>query len=267
MSPLSPRRLVVALHADRAVWALHAGWLRGELGARGTEAVAEPGTAGVLAALAKSIAAANARGAGLAVLLSGEFARMLLVPWPAAVTENDEGEALARHYFKRVFGGDAESWAICFDAASDAGQRLACAIERPLLEGVLAAAKTSGMKLVSVQPLFGAVFNLWHGEFGGERSLFVAAEPGRWYSAEVERGEWAAVRYGRLEANTPEALAAVIERERALAGGDGVGVRLFAPEIGAPAAVPGLKRLAAAPRKGFAQERDAPYATLLGGLA
>lgn len=266
MSPLSPRRLVVALHADRAVWALHAGWLGGTLGARGTEPVAEPGTAGVLAALERSIATANARGAGLAVLLSGEFARLLLVPWPAAITEVDEGEALARHYFKRVFGADAENWAICFDAASDAGQRLACAIERPLLEGVLAAAQATGMKLASVQPLFGAVFNLWRGEFGSERSLFVAAEPGRWYSAQVERGEWAAVRYGRLEADTPEALGAVIERERALAGGDGVGVHLFAPEIGAPATLPGLRQLAAAPRDGFAQVRDATYAALLGGL-
>lgn len=266
MSPLSPRRLVVALHADRVVWAMHSGWLRGTLGARGTEPVAEPGTAGVLAALAKSIAAANTRRAGLAVLLSGEFARMLLVPWPAAITEDDEGEALARHYFKRVFGGDAEGWAICFDSGSDTGQRLACAMERPLMEGLHAAAKAARMKLVSVQPLFGAAFNLWRGDFGAERSLFVAAEPGRWYSAEIDRGEWAAVRYGRLEADTPEALAAVLERERALAGGEAVSVRLFAPEVGAPSASEALKRLVPAPRKGFAPERDAAYAALLGGL-
>lgn len=207
------KRLEVALSPAGAAWSAH--------GARG--AVAGAPAEAFAAALAAAPAARRVH-----VTLCGGLVHYLALPWPAEVTDEAEGMALAAHHFRRVFGDVAAGWAFRFDA-EDAGVRLACAAERTLLDMLHATARTAGRRIVSLQPFLAAAFNGWRGEFGKAGALFVTLEPGRWCAAQLGGGEWRALRSGRLEGEVAAALVELVARERALAGDAGLPVRVYAP--------------------------------------
>jgi hypothetical protein len=162
------------------------------------------------------------------VTLCGNLVHYLALPWPDAVADEAEGATLAAHHFRRVFGEAAEGWAIRFDA-EDAGVRLACAVEKELLEALQVAARAAGRRLDSVQPFLAAAFNGWRREFGKTRTLFVTLEPGRWCAAHLGGGDWRELRSGRLEGDEASALVGLIARETALAGDERLPVRVYAP--------------------------------------
>jgi hypothetical protein len=213
VSPSWLRRLEVALSPAGAAWACGA--------ARG-RCEGEPA-----AAFAAALAAAP-RARRVAVTLCGSLVHCLLVPWPAEIEDEAEGEALAGHHFRRVFGEQAAAWAIRVDAEEGAA-RLAFAAPRGLLEALRAGAAAASRRLVSVQPFLAASFNLWRREFGRAGALYVTLEPGRWCAALVAGGEWRAVRSGRLEGDAASALVELVARETALAGDPALPARVYAP--------------------------------------
>jgi hypothetical protein len=208
-----PRRLEVALTPARAAWA-----------ARGARGACDGAPA---AAFAAALAAAPAA-RRVDVTLCGGLVHYLALPWPDEVVEESESAAFAAHHFRRVFGDAAAGWAIRVDA-EEGSLRVACAVDRALLDGLGAAARAAGRRLAHVQPFLAAAYNGWRRDLGEASALFVTLEPGRWCAALLAAGEWRALRSGRLEGNIAAELVGLVARETAQAGDVNLPVRVYAP--------------------------------------
>ena len=77
---------------------------------------------------------------------------------PALRTE-DQWLALARHRLATVYGAQAAEWEVKLTATAPQGARLACAIERKLVESLAEKSVAAQVDLVSVQPFLVAGFN------------------------------------------------------------------------------------------------------------
>ena len=268
------RQLCAALFADRVAWAVRDGGLRSAISAQGAEAWTPPAGDSSwrpsFEALKDILRSRGAPRTELIALLSGRFARALLVPWPAEVQGESEGAALAEHHFRRVFGDDAAQWEIAFDRESDGALRLACAVERELLQALRALAAEAGVQLVSVTPLFVSGINLWRRKIGRKPTLFVLAEADRYCAAAFANGEWSALRCGRLGEGA-DSLSMAIERESVLAGAGELQILGYAPELPvatlSPELAPRFARLALADRPSVPAEIDPRAAFAVGALA
>jgi hypothetical protein len=266
-----PRRVCAALFADRVAWAARGGGPGRRVLAQGVEAVVESGDPpwhGAMLALGAVLRADAGPRSELVVLLSGQFVRPLLVPWPAEIAGDAEGTAFAAHHFRRVFGDDPSGWEIAFDLDADGPARLACAVERGLLAALRETAGAARARLVSVEPLLVSALNQWRRRIGRRPTLFLVAEAGRYCAAAFREGTWEALRCGRIAGNDAESLREALEREAALAGTGTLELLAYAPEHpeldSAPEMAHRLTRLA--PRAGAAPPRS-PAAFALGGLA
>lgn len=272
MSLLWPRRICAALFADRVAWALRPRGPGRRVLAQGIEAAASPaGDPPWQAALQalRSVLEANAgAGSELAVLLSGQYVRPLLVPWPAGINDDAEGAALVAHHFRRVFGDDPAAWEIAFDRDADGPARLACAIEQGLLEALRETAAAAHARLVSAEPLLVSALNRWRRRVGRKPTLFFVAEAGRYCAATFTDGTWQALRCGRLAGTDGDSLREALEREAALAGEAELELLAYAPQHppleAGPAVAPRLTRLAL--RGAPAEPPAGAVAFALGGL-
>lgn len=170
-----------------------------------------------LESFAQSLRAAARPPRNASVVVASELVRHLIVPWSDEIDDDAEGSALAVHHFHRVFGDAADDWIVRFDA-EETGARLACAIDRSLLEGMHAAARAANCRLASVRPFLVDAFNQWRREFSRRPALFLTLEAGRWSAVRIEGARWRALRGGRIEGEPATFVAKLIERERALAG-------------------------------------------------
>jgi hypothetical protein len=98
------------------------------------------------------------------------------------------------------------------------GARLACAVERELVEGVAAAFVAAGVKLVSAQPFLVAAFNRIRRTVGNGSCWIVVEERGRLTLALIQRGEWLAIRARRSDDRWRNLLPEILERETAFLG-------------------------------------------------
>ena len=268
------RRFSAALFADRVAWAVRDGGLRSTIVAQGVETIAAseggPPWLAAVEALATALGTSGKPRPELAVVLSGQFVRTLLVPWPAGIEGDAEGTALAGHHFQRVFGDDPAKWEIAFDRDAYGTARLACAVERELLAALRAAAGAAGVRLLSVTPLLVSSFNLWRRRIARGATLFVLAERGRYCAATLRDGAWTSVRCARLAGEGGGPLAEAIEREAGLAGDGGMQVLAYAPELPdfvvSPELAPRLTRLALGDRPGSPASTEPAAAFAVGTL-
>lgn len=267
-----PKRICAALFADRVAWAARARGPRRRALAQGVAAAAGLDVDTPWRAATRTLAAVLDANAGarseLVVLLSGQFVRPLLVPWPAEVADDTEGAALAAHHFGRVFGDDPSSWEIAFDRDADGPARLACAVERGLLAALRQIATGARVRLISVEPLLVSAFNRWGRRIGRGPTLFFVAEAGRYCAATFRGGAWQALRCGRLAGIDAGSLREALEREAALAGDEALELLAYAPEHPQldcePAFAARLTRLAA---HGIPAQPATGAGFALGGLA
>src|SRR5688572_27267169 len=126
---LSPDRLVVASR-ERG---LRAAALRREV-----IAVEPPRSAANWQAAVDALpsALAGSKGAGVTVVLSNHFVRYALLPWLPSLKSEDEWLALARHRLELVHGHAGEDWVVRCAETAPRGARVACAVDRGLLEAV-----------------------------------------------------------------------------------------------------------------------------------
>lgn len=197
--------------------------LHGECDLKADQPVAASADGSLAASLAATEALATllARpevGAGeLTVLLSNHFVRYQIVPWSDAVGTPDELAALARIGFEQVYGGEAADWQIEVAPEAAGKPRLAAAVSLALLDRLRAIAGASRLRLSAVQPYLVAAFNRLAEPRKHNDVLFVLAEPSRACLLVAVGGQWRGVRVSASE-DTPEALAALIERECQLLG-------------------------------------------------
>jgi hypothetical protein len=151
----------------------------------------------------------------VSVVVADQFVRYTLLPWNAALKNETQWLALARHRLAAVHGPAAAEWEVRLTDTAPSGPRLACAVDRALVSETAAKFSAAKARLVSLQPFLVAAFNRIRNTIGGGSCWLVVEEPGRLTLAFIQRGTWIAVRSRRVQAGWRTALPELIERESA----------------------------------------------------
>jgi hypothetical protein len=207
-----PRELRLGLCAERVF--LSTGQ---EVQARAAEENA-PAWMGAVQALPELFAACA--GKETSIIVADQFVRYALLPWSDTLKTHEQWLGLARHRFTAIHGPVAADWEIKFAETAPAGPRLACAVDRTLVDALAAASDAHAVNLVSVQPFLVAAFNrLREGVIPpGGSCWLVVEEPGRLTLALFLRGVWATIRSRRADWRWRRVLPEIIERESAFLG-------------------------------------------------
>jgi hypothetical protein len=163
---------------------------------------------------------ASCRGKDTSIVVADQFVRYALLPWSDTLKTHEQWLGLARHRFTAIHGPVAADWEIRFAETAPAGPRLACAVDRGLVDALAAASDAHAVNLVSVQPFLVAAFNrLRAGVIApGSSCWLVVEEPGRLTLALLLRGVWATIRSRRADWRWRRVLPEIIERESAFLG-------------------------------------------------
>jgi len=226
VSPLWRNHLRVGVCADRLLLAEYRRGLRPSKAQQRVLPV-QPGANGPewkapVAALPEALK--EARGAEVSIVLADQFVRYALLAPNEALKSDEQWLALARHRFGAIYGPAAAAWDVKVTETSPAGPRLACALEREILEALAMQASGAGAALVSVQPFLVAAFNRLNEKtrkvLGDGTCWLVVEEPGRLTLALLLRGVWTAIRSRRIDARWQMVLPQILERESAFLGLD-----------------------------------------------
>lgn len=149
------------------------------------------------------------------LVLADQFVRYALLPFNPALKSAEQWMALARHRLTAVHGPAAAGWDIRLTETAPTGPRLACAVDRELVEEISARFVAANARLVSVQPFLVAAFNRIRRRIGNGSCWLVIEEPGRLTLAFIQRGTWIAIRSRRSDSRWREMLPEIIARESA----------------------------------------------------
>jgi hypothetical protein len=98
------------------------------------------------------------RSMDLDIVLTGDFTRLAVLPWTAAITERDAA-AYALHQFRSIYGDSVDDWTLSLGVARPGCPRVAAAVDRALIEGLRAEAAEHDLRLRSVRPLLAALLD------------------------------------------------------------------------------------------------------------
>jgi hypothetical protein len=160
------------------------------------------------------------RGSEASIVLADQFARYALLQHNDAVRTSEQWLALARHRFGALHGAVAADWEVKVTQTAPFGARLACAVDRELIEQLAGVFVSSSIKLISVQPFLVAAFNRIRKTVGNGSCWIVVEEPGRLTLALLQRGAWVAIRSRRSDDRWRVVLPEILERESAFLGLD-----------------------------------------------
>jgi hypothetical protein len=155
------------------------------------------------------------KGQELSLVIADQFVRYVLLPWNAAMRSAEQWMALARHRLAAIHGAAAAGWEVKITETAPSGPRLACAVDRELIEALAGKCAAAQVRLTSVQPFLVAGFNRIRAHVGNGSCWLVVEEPGRLTLAFIQRGVWLAIRTRRVDARWRELLPQIIERESA----------------------------------------------------
>jgi hypothetical protein len=169
---------------------------------------------------------AQHKGDTATVILADQFVRYALLPWSDTLKTHDQWLSLARHRFCAIHGPIANGWEIKFAETAPSGPRLACAVDRELVEELGTLSFSAGVRLASVKPYLIAAFNRVRHMTGGS-CWMVIEEPGRLTLALFLRGVWVAIRSRRADDQWRRVLPEIIARESGFLGLDEVCTRVI----------------------------------------
>lgn len=151
------------------------------------------------------------------VVLADRFVRYALLPWSDTLKTHEQWLGLARHRFTSIHGPVAAEWEIKFAETAPSGPRLACAVDRGLIDELGVRATAHQVRLASVMPFLVAAFNKVRDMTGGSCWL-VVEEPGRLTLALFLKGVWVAIRSRRADERWRRVLPEILSREAAFLG-------------------------------------------------
>ena len=160
------------------------------------------------------------RGARVVAIVSSYRARYLLLPWSTNLSSENDWKAYAQHRFSEIFGPQAGDWDFRVSPSRRGAARLACGIERLLLDALRRKAAESGALLVSVRPALMDAFNAQRRAFRRAPGWLVAADQGRLTLALIVQGVWELVRVRNVGPAWRDELPAILRREELLAKRD-----------------------------------------------
>jgi hypothetical protein len=152
------------------------------------------------------------------VVLADQFVRYALLPWNETLKSREQWAALATHRFNTLHGPRATDWQINVAETAPMGPRLACAVDRTLINQLAEIFVQANIRLASVQPFLIAAFNRIRKTVGNGSCWIVVEEPGRLTLALISHGMWVAIRGRRADRGWRSALPEILERESAFLG-------------------------------------------------
>ena len=155
------------------------------------------------------------KGCEVSLVIADQFVRYVLLPWNAALRSAEQWMALARHRLTAIHGAAAAGWEVKLTDTAPSGPRLACAVDRELIEALADRCAAAQVRLTSVQPFLVAGFNRIRARIGNGSCWLVVEEPGRLTLAFIQRGVWLAIRSRRVDERWRVLLPEIIERESA----------------------------------------------------
>lgn len=229
------------LDAQEVRVATRAAWWRGRRGVPGTfsacctaPAPDKAAWSGAVGALEGLMASAQLRGARLDVVLSAEFARVLVLPWDESLRAAEEQQAWLEHHFRTAFSGRAEAWTLVGDSAGSGDRRICAAADTELLQRLAQSCESAGVRLGSVEPVLCAALDRVGIRREQPDSVVALLEPGRGSVAHVSAGAVQQAFSRRLAAIDPVAgLEAMVHTLLAGSSAEG-GAPLPAYLLGAP---------------------------------
>ena len=159
-----------------------------------------------------------AKGGEASVVIADQFARYALLPWNDTLKTEEQWLALARHRFAGLHGARAAEWEVKVSETAPQGPRLACAVDRALIEKLSSVFTGNNTKLVSVQPFLVAAYNRIHRTVDKGSCWVVVEERGRLTLVLIQRGAWLAIRSRRCDERWRIVLPEILERESAFLG-------------------------------------------------
>jgi len=198
----------------------------------------EPQWKRALEALALRVLAGSLSGANVTVVLSNHFVHYVLVPWNELLASEDDQLTFARHRFLHLHGNVAESWLLRLSQASSRQPRLACGVDKALIDGLNAVMASVGGRYRSLQPHLMASFNRWRARLSERPGWFVVAERGLMCLCLLQDGQWQSVRAIRIGPDWSRELSSALTREQYLVDSQAEcdQVFVFAPDLPALAA-------------------------------
>ena len=153
-----------------------------------------------------------------AVVLADQFVRYALLPWNETLKTREQWAALATHRFNTLHGPRATDWQINVAETAPMGARLACAVDRTLINQLAEIFVQANIRLGSVQPFLVHAFNRIRKTVGNGSCWIVVEEPARLTLALIQRGMWIAIRGRRADQGWRHVLPEILERESAFLG-------------------------------------------------
>ncbi|MGQ0544179.1 MAG: hypothetical protein ACT4P3_02460 [Betaproteobacteria bacterium] len=185
----------------------------------GAKAIDVPQGDGGWEAAVKALGAFLEGKAGQAsIVLADQFVRYALLPWNETLKAPEQWLALARHRFGGLHGARAADWEVKVSETAPMGARLACAVDRSLINALTEKLAGAGMKLTSVQPFLVAAYNRIRTTVGDGSCWVVVEERGRLTLVLIQRSAWLAIRSRRCDERWRVVLPEILERESAFLG-------------------------------------------------
>ena len=150
------------------------------------------------------------------LVIADSFVRYALLAYSPVVKSDEQWAAMGRHRFAALHGAPAAgNWDVKVTETAPLGARLACAVDRAMIESLAATFVAAQVHLASVQPFLVAAFNRIRTKVGNGSCWLIVEEPGRLTLAFIQRGVWVAVRTRRCDVHWRARLPEIIERESA----------------------------------------------------
>jgi hypothetical protein len=153
-----------------------------------------------------------------ALVLADQFVRYTLLPWNETLKTAEQWNALASHRFTTLHGPKAGEWQVNVAETAPMGPRLACAVDRSLIQRLAEVFVKANVRLASVQPFLVAAFNRIRKTVGNGSCWIVVEEPGRLTLSLIQGGMWVAIRTRRADKSWRNVLPEMLERETAFLG-------------------------------------------------
>ena len=152
------------------------------------------------------------------IVLADQFVRYVLLPWNETLKTPEQWLALAKHRFSGLHGARVAEWEVKVTETAPAGARLACAVDKALIDALKEQFLSNQIHLASVQPFLVAAYNRIRATVGNGSCWVVVEERGRLTLVLIQRGAWLAIRARRCDERWRIVLPEILERESAFLG-------------------------------------------------
>lgn len=160
------------------------------------------------------IAAANLRGTEVYITLADRLVRHFVCERPAGTRSAREITLAARLRFEEVFSTSATDWEVQVDLRPLATRLLACAIPKPLLNGLILHCANADLKLRSIRPLSLSEIDRSMPTFGQEHAVFAVASLHSLWFARSHGRNWQSAQTHSISGNISATLTKLLQQER-----------------------------------------------------